>query len=44
MANVKEFMAKTKLVDGWFIARVFVMGAFCGSILAVMFMWAAVVK
>lgn len=44
MVNIKEFMARTKTVDGWFVAKTFLMGAFCGAVLAVVYMWAAVLQ
>jgi hypothetical protein len=42
MVDVKEFMNRTKMVNGWFVAKTFVMGAFCGCVLTVLYMWLAV--
>ena len=36
--NIKEFLSKTKVVTGWFISMIFLIGMFCGVILAVLFM------
>lgn len=44
MANIKDFLGQTKTVDGWFVVKVFLAGAFCGAVLAVTYMWVAVVS
>jgi len=38
----KEFMAEQRVVDRWFVIKVGLFGAFCGALLAVIFMLSAV--
>lgn len=37
--GLKEFMAEEKPINRWFLTMVFIAGAFCGALLAVMFTW-----
>lgn len=37
-----QFMSDTKSVNRWFVASVFIGGAFCGALLAVAFMFIAI--
>ena len=39
MRNFNEFMNEVKGVNRWLVASVFVMGAFCGALLTVVFVW-----
>ena len=43
MATLNEFMAETKMVDRWFVAKVFTAGAFAGVCLATVWSWIAAV-
>ena len=42
MAEFKKIMEEEKLVNKWFLSKVFLTGMFCGVILTVLFMWIAI--
>lgn len=41
--SLNEFMAMRKEVSRWLIAKVFIVGVFCGASLGVVYMWLAFV-
>ena len=41
--DFKEYMTQTKEVNRWFVAKIFVAGAFVGAVLTVLYMWIAII-
>jgi len=43
MRSFKEFMAERREVNRWLFVSTFMLGAFCGALLATAFIWVAFV-